>query len=117
MKPFELVRPASVDEALAAWVPGAAWLGGGTNLVDLMKTGAMQPDRVIDLSLVPGLSSVDVLGDGAVRVGALVRNADLADDPGFAARFPMVAEALLLTLISSNIKSMVRPCDVWERMV
>lgn len=95
MKRFEFIQPATVEEALAAWQPGAAWLGGGTNLVDLMKAGTIQPDRVIDLNRLPGLDLIEVLPDGAIRIGALVRNADLAHDPEIARRIPMVAEALL----------------------
>lgn len=95
MKPFDFVQPRTVDEALAAWEPGAAWLGGGTNLVDLMKTGAVQPAKLIDITRLPGLDTIETRADGATRIGALVSNADLADDPGFARSFPMVAEALL----------------------
>jgi xanthine dehydrogenase YagS FAD-binding subunit len=95
MKPFNFIQPATVEEAIAAWQPGSAWLGGGTNLVDLMKTAAMQPERLIDITRLPGLSAVETLEDGSTQIGALVRNADLADDPGFARRFPLVAEALL----------------------
>lgn len=95
MKSFDFVQPASIDEALAAWEPGAAWLGGGTNLVDLMKTGAMQPTRLIDITRLPDLTEIETLEDGSTRIGALVRNADLAHDPDVAHRFPMVAEALL----------------------
>ena len=95
MKSFHFIQPRTLDAAFAAWTPGAAWLGGGTNLVDLMKTGAVQPDRVIDLSRLPGLRGIDTLADGAMRIGALVSNADLARDAGFAGRYPMVAEALL----------------------
>ncbi|WP_299648344.1 xanthine dehydrogenase family protein subunit M [uncultured Jannaschia sp.] len=95
MKRFDYIRPASIDEALAAWNPGAAWLGGGTNLVDLMKTGAVQPDTVIDVTRLPGLDRIEWGADGSLRIGAMVRNADLADDPEVARRLPMVAEALL----------------------
>ncbi len=95
MKPFDFVRPATLDEALAAWRPGTAWLGGGTNLVDLMKTGAMAPDRVVDVTHLPGLDRVEVAADGGLRIGALVRNSDLARDADLLARAPMVAEALL----------------------
>ncbi|GGE45037.1 FAD-binding molybdopterin dehydrogenase [Primorskyibacter flagellatus] len=95
MKSFDFVQPRTVAEALAAWGPGAVWLGGGTSLIDLMKLGVAQPDVVIDLGRVAGMRSVDVQGDGAVRIGALVSNADLTRDAAFAARFPMVAEALL----------------------
>ncbi len=95
MKRFDFVQPASLSEALGAWKPGAVWLGGGTSLVDLMKTGAATPDRVIDITRLPGLRGIEVLADGATRIGALVSNADLARDDGFSSRFPMVAEALL----------------------
>jgi xanthine dehydrogenase YagS FAD-binding subunit len=95
MNLFEYIRAASVEEAIGAWRDGAAYLGGGTNLVDLMKTGATQPERLIDLNRLPGLNRIEILPDGSTRIGALVRNADLAHDPDFAATFPMVAEALL----------------------
>ena len=95
MNLFDYTRPASVEEALAAWSPDAAWLGGGTNLVDLMKVGVVQPGKLIDLTRLPGLDRIETLPDGSTRIGAMVRNADLAHDAGFAATFPMVAEALL----------------------
>ncbi len=95
MKSFEFVQAASVEDALAAWQPGAAFLAGGTNLVDLMKTGAEEPGKVIDITRVPDLASIEFSADGDTRIGALVSNAALARDPDFARRFPMVAEALL----------------------
>lgn len=95
MTPFDYVRPASLADAIAAWEPGAAYLGGGTNLVDLMKTGALRPGKLIDLTRLPGLDRIEALANGDTRIGALVRNADLAHDADFARAFPMVAEALL----------------------
>jgi xanthine dehydrogenase YagS FAD-binding subunit len=96
MKPFDYVRPATVREAVAAAAePGAAYLAAGTNLMDLMKGGIAQPSRLVDISRLPGLDRLDALPDGGVRIGALVRNADLARDRDFARRFPAVAEALL----------------------
>ncbi len=95
MRRFDFVQATTIDEAIAAWVPGAAWLGGGTNLVDLMKTGALAPPKVIDIGRLPGLSEVETRADGSVRIGALVRNSDLAHDAGIARRFFVVAEALL----------------------
>ncbi|WP_375688387.1 FAD binding domain-containing protein [Pseudooceanicola sp. LIPI14-2-Ac024] len=95
MKPFDYIKPATVDAALAAWTPGAAYLAGGTNLVDLMKTGAAMPDTLIDVTRLPGLAAIEDLPDGATRIGAMVRNSDLAHDRDFAAAFPMVAEAIL----------------------
>src|SRR4051812_12164492 len=96
MNRFDYVRPATVAEAVAAAaVPGSAYLAAGTNLLDLMKGGVMQPARLVDLARVPGLEAIEALPDGGVRIGARVRNSDLAYDPGFARRFPAVAEALL----------------------
>lgn len=96
MNRFDYVRPASVAEAVAAAaVPGSAYLAAGTNLVDLMKIGAARPERLIDISRLPGLDRIEWQADGSLYVGALVRNADLAYDARFARTFPAVAEALL----------------------
>ena len=96
MKTFDYVRPATVPEAVAAASePGAAYLAAGTNLLDLMKGGISRPNRLVDISHLPGLDRIEDLPDGGVRIGALVRNADLAHDRDFARRFPAVAEALL----------------------
>ena len=96
MKIFDYVRPVTVPEAIAAGAePGSAYLASGTNLLDLMKGGAMRPDRLIDVTRLPGLDRIERLPDGGVRIGALVRNADLAHDQDFAQAYPSVAEALL----------------------
>ena len=96
MNRFEYARPATVADAMAAGaVPGAAFLASGTNLLDLMKGGVMRPGHLVDISRLPGLDQVEWLDDGGVRIGALVRNADLAHEPLFARRYPAVAEALL----------------------
>jgi xanthine dehydrogenase YagS FAD-binding subunit len=96
VKSFDYVRPATVREAVtAAAEPGAAYLAAGTNLVDLMKGGVAQPTRLVDITHLPGLDQIEDLSDGSVRIGALVRNADLAHDRSFAQRFPAIAEALL----------------------
>jgi xanthine dehydrogenase YagS FAD-binding subunit len=96
MKTFEYVRPASVSDAVAAAAqPGAAYLAAGTNLLDLMKGGITRPDRLVDVTHLPGLDRIERLADGSLRIGALVRNADLAHDPDFAKSYPAIAEALL----------------------
>jgi xanthine dehydrogenase YagS FAD-binding subunit len=96
MKPFDYIRPQTIAEAVAAGSkPGSAFLAGGTNLLDLMKGGAVRPDRLVDVTRLPGLDRVEWLADGSVRVGALVRNADLATDRDFAKAYPAIAEALL----------------------
>ncbi len=96
MKTFDYVRPATVREAVtAASAPGAAYLAAGTNLMDLMKGEIVHPNRLVDISHLADLDQIEDLPDGGVRIGALVRNADLAHDGNFARRFPAVAEALL----------------------
>src|SRR5260370_24211384 len=96
MKPFDYVRPETISEAVtAAAQPGAAYLASGTNLLDLMKGGITRPDRLVDVTHLPGLDRIERLADGGIRIGALVRNADLAHDTDFARFYPAVAEALL----------------------
>src|SRR5882724_8271485 len=96
MKNFDYVRPATVSDAVAAAAePGAAYLASGTNLLDLMKGGISRPNRLVDVTRLPGLDRIERLPDGDIRIGALVRNADLAHDADFAKSCPAVAEALL----------------------
>ena len=96
MNRFEHLRPRTVAEAVAAAAqPGSAYLAAGTNLLDLMKIGVARPARLVDLNYLAGLDGIDDLPDGGLRIGARVRNADLAHDPSFRRRFPAVAEALL----------------------
>jgi xanthine dehydrogenase YagS FAD-binding subunit len=93
---FDYIRPANAAEAVAAAAqPGSAYLAAGTNLLDLMKVGAARPERLVDISRLPGLDRIEWLADGGVRIGALVRNADLAYDARVQRSFPAVAEALL----------------------
>lgn len=96
MKAFEYLRPATLEEAQSAALgQNAVFLAGGTNLVDLMKVGVARPDRVIDITGLPDLDRVDYLEDGSIRIGALVRNTDLARHPQFSRDCPAVVEAIL----------------------
>lgn len=96
MKRFDYIKPASIEEAVAAAaVEGSAYLAAGTNLLDLMKIGVAQPDRLIDITRLPGLDTIEWLGDKGVRIGAMARNSDLAYDERFATAYPAIAEALL----------------------
>ncbi|GAA4978726.1 xanthine dehydrogenase YagS FAD-binding subunit [Nonomuraea thailandensis] len=95
MRPFAYVKPADVAEAVrVAAEPGARFLGGGTNLVDLMREGIERPDTVVDVTGLP-FDTVDELPGGGLRVGALVRNSALAADRRVRTRYPMVSQALL----------------------
>jgi xanthine dehydrogenase YagS FAD-binding subunit len=96
MKNFDYVRPATIADAIAAAAePGAVYLAAGTNLLDLMKGGVSRPNRLVDVTRLPGLDRIEHLPDGGIRIGALVRNADLAHDASFTKSYPAVAEALL----------------------
>src|SRR6266581_8089220 len=96
MKPFRYERASDASTAVAmlAQASGSAFLGGGTNLVDLMKLGVAQPQLLIDVSHLP-YNRVELLADGSVRIGAAVRNSDLAADRTIRSRYPMLAQALL----------------------
>ncbi len=96
MNRFDYRRPGTTTEAVAAAAEaGAAYLAAGTNLIDLMKGRIIQPAIVVDITRLPGLGAIETRPDGSVRIGAMVRNSDLAHDADFARRYPAVAEALL----------------------
>jgi xanthine dehydrogenase YagS FAD-binding subunit len=82
----------AVSVALAN--PGSRFLGGGTNLVDLMRLGVEQPELVIDVTGLP-LEVVESTSDGGLRIGALARNSDVAADRAVRRGYPMLAEAIL----------------------
>ena len=93
---FDYLRPtAPADAVSAAAQPGASYLGGGTNLLDLMKGNIVRPTRLVDVTRLPEFDAIEWDADGGVRIGALVRNSDLAYEPRFAQNFPSVSEALL----------------------
>lgn len=97
MTPFTYSRAQDEQAALngIATNEKAKFLGGGTNLVDLMKMGVERPEALIDINRIP-LTRVEELPDnGGVRVGALVRNSDLAAHPLIVRRYPVLSEALL----------------------
>ncbi|MBN3734747.1 xanthine dehydrogenase family protein subunit M [Burkholderia sp. Tr-20390] len=79
----------------AAQRPGAAFIGGGTNLLDLMKGGVARPVTLIDITHIAGLDTIEALPGGGVRIGALVRNSDAADHPRLRADYPLLSQALL----------------------
>ncbi len=67
MKTFDYVRPATIADAVAAAAePGAAYLGAGTNLLDLMKGGVTRPNRLVDITRLPGLDRIERMPDGGV---------------------------------------------------
>ncbi|SDP20430.1 xanthine dehydrogenase YagS FAD-binding subunit [Actinopolyspora xinjiangensis] len=96
MKPFDYQRATDADSAisLVSGDPEARYIGGGTNLVDHMKLGIAEPGKLVDITRLP-YDSVESLPDGRVRIGATVRNSDLAAEPVIRQRYPVLAQALL----------------------
>jgi xanthine dehydrogenase YagS FAD-binding subunit len=88
-------RAANVDDAVRlAQQPGARFIGGGTNLLDLVKGGVEQPVRLIDVSRL-ALADIAELPDGGLRIGAMASNADAANHPLVRQRYPLLSQALL----------------------
>ncbi|CAM5734586.1 Xanthine dehydrogenase family protein subunit M OS=Streptomyces alboniger OX=132473 GN=CP975_02200 PE=4 SV=1 [Streptomyces alboniger] len=96
MKEFDYHRAHDVSNALALLDadPEARFLGGGTNLVDLMKTGVERPARLVDVRELP-LDHIEVTADGGLRIGATVTNSDLAAHPDVRRRYPALTQAVL----------------------
>jgi xanthine dehydrogenase YagS FAD-binding subunit len=93
---FEYACAKDVADAVSriAADPGAKFIAGGTNLIDLMKADVEQPPRLIDISRLP-LKSIEDTADGGVRIGALVPNTDLAYHPLIEKRYPVLSSAIL----------------------
>lgn len=95
MKPFDYARADSVDTATRdGAVPGARFIAGGTNLLDLMKLQVETPETLIDISRLD-LSAIEEREDGGLTIGALVPNSDLAADARVIERYPVLSRALL----------------------
>ena len=96
MNPFRYERASDASSAIAllALAPNGVFLAGGTNLVDHMKLGVRQPDLLIDITHLP-FDHIEPLPGGGLRIGAMVRNSDLAADHTIRARYPLLAQALL----------------------
>ena len=95
MRPFAYERPADAAGAVQAVAqPGTMYLGGGTNLVDLMKLGVETPERLVDVSRL-AFDGIDERPGGGLRIGAAVRNSDLAADRLVRERYPLLALSLL----------------------
>ncbi|SAL21762.1 molybdopterin dehydrogenase FAD-binding protein [Caballeronia sordidicola] len=89
-------RATDVSAAIkAAQQPGAAFIGGGTNLLDLMKGGVARPLKLVDITHINSLGSVTPLPDGGLRIGALVRNSDAANHAWIRGRYPLLSQAFL----------------------
>ncbi|WP_406147000.1 FAD binding domain-containing protein [Streptomyces sp. NBC_01012] len=96
MREFGYERAVDVSGALALLDadPDARFLGGGTNLVDLMKTGVERPGRLVDVRELP-LDRIETAEDGGLRIGATVTNSDLAAHPDVRRNYPALTQAVL----------------------
>jgi xanthine dehydrogenase YagS FAD-binding subunit len=96
VRPFDYARPDDAESAVAllARAPGARFLAGGTNLVDLMRLGVESPGLLVDVRRLPH-DGVEERSDGGVRIGAAVTNSELAGHPLVRERYPLLSSALL----------------------
>jgi xanthine dehydrogenase YagS FAD-binding subunit len=95
MQPFAYTRASNPHAAVQAVAQeqAAKFLAGGTNLIDLMKEGVEQPDRLVDINRLE-LTQIEER-DGGVRLGALAKNSDTANHPLVRERYPLVTQAIL----------------------
>src|SRR5260221_774009 len=102
MHPFELIRAIDVTEAIQGAAESSTaqqgvqvrFVGGGTTLIHLMKLNVEKPQKVIDINGLP-LDKVEVLPDGGLKIGAVVRNSDLAHHAAVVRDYPVLSQALL----------------------
>jgi xanthine dehydrogenase YagS FAD-binding subunit len=96
MTPFTYIAVTREGEAIESFAAqeGSAFLAGGTNLVDDMKLGVDQPQHLIDINRLP-LARIESLPDGRLRIGALVRNTELAYDDRVRSKYPALSQAIL----------------------
>ena len=96
MEMFTYTKAAEVPQALQAAAPSAQakFIAGGTTLLDLMKLNVERPNQLVDINLLP-LDQVEKLPDGGLKIGALVRNSDLAHDPTVQSDYSVLSQALL----------------------
>ncbi|QDL09277.1 xanthine dehydrogenase family protein subunit M [Brasilonema octagenarum UFV-E1] len=95
MQPFSYKKAGGADNAVALVSPQeqAAYLAGGTSLIDLMKLNVQTPQQLVDINPLP-LSKIEMHNNG-VRIGAMARNSDVAYDAMIRERYPVLSEALL----------------------
>jgi xanthine dehydrogenase YagS FAD-binding subunit len=96
MRPFTYERAGDVAVAVrsAAATPGARFIAGGTNLLDLMKLHIETPTHLIDVGRLP-LAGIEETADGGLRVGAMATNSQVAADDRVRRRYPVLAQAIL----------------------
>src|SRR3977135_2401386 len=102
MHAFEFTRPADAAAAVATAAQAktaqqgadARFVAGGTTLLDLMKLNVETPDRVLDINRLP-LDKIEATPDGGLKIGATVRNSDLANHPKVQKDYLVLSQAIL----------------------
>ena len=95
MRSFTYERATDARTATASVArPGAKFISGGTNLLDLMKLDIEQPSHLVDISRLP-LRDIEELPEGGLRIGAQATNSDVAADTGVRVRYPVLSQALV----------------------
>lgn len=96
MYPFTLIKAKNNKEAITATSnnAGAKFIGGGTNIIDLMKMNIEKPPQLVDINLL-SLKKIEALPNGNILIGALVKNSDLAYDATIMSKYPLLSKALL----------------------
>src|ERR1700740_3689680 len=102
MHTFEFIRPTDQAAAIATAAQSTTaqqgadvrFLGGGTTLIDLMKLNVETPARVLDINRLP-LDKMEATSDGGVKIGAMVRNSDLANDAKVQKEYSVLSQAIL----------------------
>ena len=125
MNPFAYSRVSDAQQAVngIAAKPHAKFLGGGTNLVDLMKMGVETPAQLIDITRLPLAQVEELPGGKGVRIGALARNSDVADHPLIQQRYPVLSQAFLagaspqlrnMATVGGNVLQRTRCCYFYD---
>jgi xanthine dehydrogenase YagS FAD-binding subunit len=102
MQPFELFTVSTIPDAVKAQAPASTaqqrapirYIAGGTNLVDYMKLNVETPTRLVDINTLP-LDKIELTPDGGLKLGALTRNTDVANDASVKAQYPVLSQAIL----------------------
>jgi xanthine dehydrogenase YagS FAD-binding subunit len=102
MRMFEFIRPTDAVAAIATAAQSKTaqqgadvrFMGGGTTLIDLMKLNVETPDRVLDINRLP-FDKIELMPDGGLKIGATVRNSDLAYDPNVQRHYSVLSQAIL----------------------
>jgi xanthine dehydrogenase YagS FAD-binding subunit len=125
MNNFSYTRASSSGDAVsqAANAVAAKFLGGGTNLVDLMRENIERPDHLIDVSALP-LREIQEHADGSITIGAAARNSAVADHASVRRRFPLLSRAIVsgasgqirnMATVAGNLMQRTRCCYFYDQ--